>query len=356
MRSFLYLFFILVVVSSCNEDEVDTPIFSQDYGIGMYIVTDLGVSFYNNNDSLAQVQNQIFKTVNNRAIINPKKIKFYGTKAYILADDYIETVNVKTFQEKETINGFLNVVDLDYVSHDRLFVIDKDDSKVKVVDMESLDITSQIETGDSTRPVFIISNSYKSFIMNGGGSSDQIKDSTVVLIEYKDNLVALADFVGSLSVGDNPNSAVITSSGALKVLCKGIYDPINPVNNTESLLSDINQYNNQVYSTNTLTGIYNAGNLISNWNNSHCYFTAVGGVYKLNPDNLNVNPVVSVNASVINTVIESFPVNDSTTVSYEMLYMNDLDNTNTIYKYNSDLSAIVDTIIVDGNVRDINFY
>lgn len=344
------------LITSCKEEEENVAVFDQDYGEGMYIVTEFGVSFYNNNDSLAQVQNKIFKTVNNRTIINPKKIKFYGTKAYILADDYIETVNVKTFQEKETINGFLNPVDLDYVSNDRLFVIDKDDSKVKTVDMESLDIASQIETGDSTKPVFIVSNSYKSFIMNGGGSFDQIKDSTVIVIEYKDNLVALADFIGSLSVGDNPNSAVITSSGALKVLCKGSYDPINSVNNTESLLSDINQYSNQVYSTNTLTGIYNAGNLISNWDNNFCYFTAVGGIYKLNPNNLNINLIVNVNSSVINTVIESFSVNDSTTVSYEMLYMNDLDNTNTIYKYNSDLSVFVDTIIVDGNVRDINFY
>ena len=39
-----------------------------------------------------------------------------------------------------------------------------------------------------------------------------------------------------------------------------------------------------------------------------------------------------------------------------MLYMNDLDNPNTIYKYNFNLLSFTDTIIVDGNVRDINFY
>jgi hypothetical protein len=36
--------------------------------------------------------------------------------------------------------------------------------------------------------------------------------------------------------------------------------------------------------------------------------------------------------------------------------MNDTDSPNSIYKYNLDLSVFIDTIIVDGNVRDINFY
>jgi hypothetical protein len=49
-------------------------------------------------------------------------------------------------------------------------------------------------------------------------------------------------------------------------------------------------------------------------------------------------------------------VNDSTIVYYEMLYMNDVNSPNSIYKYNLDLSSFVDTIIVNGNVRDIKFY
>ena len=76
----------------------------------------------------------------------------------------------------------------------------------------------------------------------------------------------------------------------------------------------------------------------------------------LNLNTLNTNLIVSVNASVINAIVESFAVNDTTTVSYEMLYMNDADSPNSIYKYNRNLSVFVDTIIVDGNIRDINFY
>ena len=40
-----------------------------------------------------------------------------------------------------------------------------------------------------------------------------------------------------------------------------------------------------------------------------------------------------------------------------MLYVNDaINNANTIYKYNTVTSTFCDTIVVDGNVRDIAFY
>ena len=356
MKLFNYLLIATLLISSCKEDEADAPIFDENYGEGMYIVTDIGVSFYNYKDSLAQVINQIYKTVNNITISNPKKIKFNGGKAYILADNYIIVVDAKTFEHQGMISGFVNPADFDFVSNDRLFVVDKGDSKVNVVNLKNMEITSDIETGESTKPVFILSNSYKSFVLNGGELSSQIKDSTVVVIEYRDNLVALANFEGSLQVGENPNSAIFTQAGRLIVLCKGIYDVVNPNNNTASFLSDINQYSNEVYSTDILSGIYDAQNLISNFDNSRCYFTAEGGVYKLNPNTLNVTSLASVNASVINTNIESLAVNDSTIVYYEMLYMNDTNSPNSIYKYNLGLSSFVDTIIVNGTVRDIKFY
>ena len=356
MKLFNYLILFILLVASCKEDDVDT-VFYENYGEGMYVITDIGISFCSYEDSIAKITNQIYTLVNNLSVSNARKMKFRGGKAYILSDKSIIVTDVHTFEYIGEINGFLNPVDFDFIEpNSRLFVADKDDSNIKVVDLESMQIISDIETGDSTYPNFILSNSTRSFVLNGGGLSSESKDSTVVVIEYRDNLVALANFIGSLSVGDNPNSAVITSSGALKVLCKGVYDPINSSNNTESSLSNMNQYSNIVYGTDNLSGIYNAQNLISNYDKSSCYLTADGGVYRLNPDNLNLNLLVSVNSSVINTRVESFAINDTTTVFYEMLYMNDIDSPNSIYKYNLALSTYVDTIIVNGNVRGISFY
>ena len=72
--------------------------------------------------------------------------------------------------------------------------------------------------------------------MNGGGESKLLKDSTIAAIDhrYGDN-VPSADFMGSLYVGENPNSDV--NDGDVIVLCKGIYDVDNMSDNTNS--SDI---------------------------------------------------------------------------------------------------------------------
>ena len=352
MKLINYLLIALVFVSSCKEDIEPRPALEKKYGSGIYIANENGLSFYDG----YVVENQIYKTVNGNTLAGVKKIKFQGTKAYIVANNQILTANVETFENKGEVSGFVNLVDFDFISDGRLIAIDNGNSKVNIVDIEKMEITSDIETGENTMPVFIVSNSYKSFIMNGGGGSEQIKDSTAVIIEYRDSIVALANFVGNLILGNNPNSAVFSINGGLKVLCKGVYDVINSMNNTESSLSDVNQYSNEVYSTNALNGIYNAQNLISNWNNSVSYLTAEGGVYRLDPNSLNIDLIVSVNASVINTKIESLVINDSTTLSYEMLYMNDENSLNSIYKYNLDLSLFIDTIRVDSPVNDIAFY
>ena len=78
-------------------------------------------------------------------------------------------------------------------------MVDKADAKVKVVDLLTLDINSDIETGDNTQPVFIVSKWWRSIVMNGGLVAASFKDSTIVAIDYRDNLVPLANFNGSIS-------------------------------------------------------------------------------------------------------------------------------------------------------------
>ena len=348
MKLLNYLLVVLLLVSACKEE---TPELPSDYGSGMYIVTENGISFYDGE----VVKNQIYKKVNGSSILNGNKIKFRGTKAYIVTDNQILTANVKTFENKEEINGFTNAVDFDFISHDRLFVIDKGDSKVKVVDLLTSDITSDIETGDHTQPVFIVSNSYKSFVLNGGGVATQTKDSTVVAIEYRDNLVQLADFTGNLLVGDNPNSAVL--SGHLIILCQGVFDPINSINNTESSLSNVNQYSNQVYSTNILTGIYNAQNLFLVANADGYCFTAMDGIYYTSSTEASITQILPIVSDVLFVKNEQYNPTDTTTALANMLYVNDaINNASAIYKYNTATSAFCDTIVVDGAIKDIAFY
>ena len=352
MRLFLNWTVVLLLITSCKEEEVVTPVFTDDYGVGMYVVTDNGIGFYDGQ----QVTQKIYENVNNISLIGAKKIKFRGTKAYILTNNQILTANVQTFAKKEVVDGFVSAVDFDFISDNRILVVDKSDSKVKVANMLTLNIISDIETGENTNPSFIISNSYKSFVLNGGGESLINKDSTLIAIQYRDELVSTAYFMGNLHVGDNPNSAVITADGELKVLCKGIFDSSNPVSNTVSSLYDVNQYNNQVYSFMPLQSIFNAKNLTINSDNTGAYLTAEGGIYSLNIDNGSTNLIVNVNASVICAITESYADSDTSIAYSQMLYMNDLNNFGKIYKYNLNTSIFSDTITFNGNIMDISFY
>jgi hypothetical protein len=355
MKFYSYLFIILTIVSSCKEEE-DAPTFSKDYGSGMYISTDNGVSFYKD----GVVKNQIYKEVNGQALAGVEKIKFKGTKVYILAEHDLFTANIETFEDRGTTGSFVSAVDFDFVSNDRLFVVDKDDSKVKVVDIERMEITSVIETGNNTKPVFILSKWYRSYIMNGGAVSDSLKDSTIIAIDYKDELVPLADMMGSLYIGDNPNSAVNINN--LKVLCRGIYDPNNLTTQTQSTLVTINPWEIIVTATATLLGVYNASNLITNNDDTEYYFLAEGGFYKMNSNGSGVSLINSMESDILyyrDEVYSQYSITDSLTYYYnrDVLYVNDSKNSsNTIYKYNLNSDTFLDTIILDGTVKDINFY
>ena len=350
MKFYFYLFIILTIFSSCKKESEDTPAYSKDYGSGMYIVTENGISFYDGE----VVKNQIYKKVNGSSILNGKKIKFNGTKAYIITDNQILTANVKTFENKEEINGFTNVVDLDFISHDRLFILDKNDSKLKVVDLTSLDIIAQIETGDSTRPVFIVSNAYKSFALNGGGETFSERDSTVISVDYRDQLVPLADFSGSINLGYNPISAVHYYNPT--ILCKGVYNINDHSEDIESSIHKINGWDNSIINSVVLSGVYNANNLAANNEATFLYFTAHDGIYKLNSSSFSFSSILVNKANVMRMNYEIYPITDSTFYTVGMLYMNDMDNPSTIFKYNLYTSTFQDTIVVDGNVKDINFY
>ena len=357
MRLFNFTIILMILFSSCKEEEeVTVPILSENYGQGMYIVTDMGISFYNYKDPSSQIESQIFRSVNNSSIINPKSIKIDGNKGYIVANQFY-VVDINTFGLDGQVNGFTNAVQCEIIYDNRALVVDKGESSVKVIDLDNFQITQSLETGDSTKPSFIINNSITAFVLNGGGATQSKKDSTVVIIECKDGVIPLAQHAGVLSIGENPNSAVIPYN--LEILCKGVYNPSNMINNSESSLYVLNQYNQEIYSSHTLSGIYNAQDLIKNSNSSVYYFTAVGGIYRLDPITYNTNLLLNVNSDLIRTSTESYEYadTDSTTVTYynEILYMNDLDFPNKIYKYNLMSSSFEDTLVFDGTILDIQF-
>jgi len=356
MKLINYLLIALVFVSSCKEDSEEAPSFAKKYGAGIYIATDNGVSFYND----GVLDNKIFQNVNGITLNNVNKIKFKGNKAYIATEKSLFSADVETFEIKGEAAGFMNLIDFDFVAMGRIFAVDKDDAKVKVVDIDRMEITSDVEVGDSTKPVFIVSNGFRSFIMNGGAVADSLKDSTIVAIDYKDELVPFANMMGSLYIGDNPNSAVGINN-KLKVLCKGIYDTSSVVVKTEATLVTIDPWEISVTSNEPLLGIYNANNLISDDDDDIYYFTAENGVYSMSNSGTAVVQILNIVSDFLCFQDESYSVysiTDSVNYFYNrnILYLNDAeDSGNIIYKYNLDINEYIDTIEVDAPVNNISF-
>jgi hypothetical protein len=83
-------------------------------------------------------------TTNNLSLLTKSKSTGFTNPLII---PLCSNVFAKTFEHKGMISGFVKPVDFDFVSNDRLFVVDKGDSKVKVVDLKNMEITSDIETG-----------------------------------------------------------------------------------------------------------------------------------------------------------------------------------------------------------------
>ena len=350
MKLINYLLIALVFVSSCKEDNEPAPTFAKDYGDGMYIVTENGVNFYKN----GVLSSNIFQKVNGITLNNVNEIKFQGTNAFIATEKSLFSANVETFESKGEAGGFMNLVDFDFVSMNRIFAVDKDDAKVKVVDIDRMEITSEVETGENAKPVFILTSWYRSFIMNGGAVADSLKDSTIVAIDYRDELVPFANMMGSIEVGDNPNSAVFINE--LKILCKGIYDINNLSNNTFSSLSKVSPWDMELV-WNVSLGVYNAKNLTSNSSGSVLFFTANDGVYNMYNDGTSINNIISIESDVLLVKTELYAVNDTTNDYSPMFYINDaVNNPNTIYKFNQATDLFCDTIVVDSPVKDIAFY
>ena len=342
------IFFVFSLLFFSCEKEPNPNTYANNYGKGTYILTDNGLSFIKKNSSV--VENQVFKTVNGAMIKNPKSLLIYGTKLYIVGQD-LYSVNINTLELLGQVGGFSNASGCAIIPQNRAFVSDKDETLVKLVDLNSYKITSEIETATNTSPSFIINKYDKSFVLNSG--NNQMYDSTLVTITYKDNLIPLADFSGNLIIGKNPHSAV--SSGNVKILCTGIYDINNPSNNTESSFYNIYPTDLLINFSKDLSGIYNAKNLIETASGNNFYFTAEGGVYRTNTSVTNINSIISINTDVLSITEEQYAVNDSTNAWSNILYMNDLNNLGKVYKYNTTLSSFVDTISVNGNILDITF-
>ena len=354
MKLLKYLLILSVITSGCKKQEDKEPEvnLTKDYGSGMYILTDQGISFYNYLavDTLRTLTENIFKKVNNTDISQPKSLHISSKHAYIIGDK-LYIANMETFGNEGIVGGFSDPISCKKVDEDRLYVVDKGDATVKIVNLNKKEVLGHIETGDTSMPINIVGSWYRAFVMNGGGDDFANRDSSIVAIDYFQSGVVTNNFSGKLNVGYNPSSAAFSTNN-LWVLCKGVYNTQDPSNNTQSSMYKIAPWSNVIDDDKNLTGIYKADNLAINESKSRMFFSSTDGIYITD---LTIYPTLhipSVDASFI--TINTEQINDSTKVEY--LYTNDANQSGKVLKYEAWTGVFVESIDVNGNALEVAFY
>lgn len=352
MRCIKYLLILSIFISACKKDDNNNQqiIYSEDFGSGMYILTEQGISFYNylTTDSLRTVTNNIYQSVNNRNINQPKRLHIASDKAFIIGDQ-VYIANINTFANEGIIDIFSDPVDCKLIDSDRLYVVDRGDATLKIININTKEQSGHIETGNNSSPMSIEGSWYRVFIMNGG--NDNFVDSSIISIDYFESGVVVNEFSGKLDVGYNPNSAAF-STDHLWVLCKGIYNEQSLVSNTESYIYKIAPWSNIINDNKKLSNIYNAENLTINDSRSRLFFSSTDGIYITD---LTIYPILhipQINSSFIRLNTEK--INDSTSVEY--LYTNDQNQIGKVLKYEAWTGDFVESIDLNSEVLDVSFY
>ena len=333
----------------CNPEDIIDPInYPDEYGEGVYVLTAQGVTYFDNNSEGNNkiVKENIYNAVNSESLNNLRSLFIHGNHCFIVTKNSLYWVDIKTFAKRMQVNGFLDAQNCKMVNYDRIYVSDKDDSRIRVVDLSTKDFIASVETGENTNPSFILTTntSYgRAFIMNSGGNTSVNYDSTIVSIDYQDGVVPINEFSGNIIVGKNPVAALINN--LVTVLCKGIYDENNPIYNTPSSIYVVHPENLNIWSYTNLPSIYNADNLVPNSDYTKYFITAEDGVYWLDFSNYSDHLVTNKkNPSVLCINSEQYADTDSTFSDWDMLYMNDKNNNGLeyVYKYNIQLNQFVD--------------
>ena len=127
----ILLVLISFVFLSC-EPETPSQTFANNYGNGTYILTTNGLHFIKKNTN--NINNQVFELTNNVSIENPKSLLAYGSRLYIVGNDFYST-DINSLQLLGQVGGFTNASHCAIIPQNRAFVSDRDESSVKLIDL-----------------------------------------------------------------------------------------------------------------------------------------------------------------------------------------------------------------------------
>ena len=362
MKQVFWLLLSAVLFCQCGTEDASPIIYDNDYGDGLYVLTEQGVTYYDydhqdDHMNSNNIKENIFQRVNSHSISNPSSLEIINEDMYIVSSNSLYKVDISTFFKEMEVHGFVDAKKCENAKFNRIYVSDPGESEVKVIDLDDGEIIAHIKTGINVNPNDIAVNVGRAFIVNSGTDISLNYDSTMVAVNIKDGVVAINEFAGSVVLDKNPVS--VLNDGAIIVLCKGIYDNNDPSQNIQSSINRVGAGSLNIINTVPLNNIYNANNLTFNNNKTKYYITSESGVYII--DGSTYNPSLVTDRKIPSSIcvnVEQYANTDTTFAYSEILYMNnegDLQD-KYIYKYNVQLDQFVDSFMVNSKILDLKIH
>jgi len=239
---------LLIFVASCDKDSnvikgkyVKGAFVSNE---GAYGAGNGSVSFYSFEGDT--VSNNIFSNTNSRPLGDVvQSVCVYKNYAYIVvnASNKVEVVTYNDFVESGVILDLSQPRYFAGVNSDKAYITQwGDNGVVKVVDLNTLDVTKSISVGSGPENI-LIEGDY-AYVANSGGFG---RDTVVSVIDINTDEV-----VKNINVGDNPADIVIDKDENIWVLCRGYIQYAadwSIASETSGKLVKINADNNTVEET-----------------------------------------------------------------------------------------------------------
>lgn len=221
-----------LIFFSCKVDDSPAPsVSAQD---GYFIINEGGfgnanttLSFYNRQDN--SVLNNVFRNANNRPLGDQtQSMTIFDGRGFIVVQNSskVEVIDRETFESLATIGpdeGIISPRHFVGINPTKGYVTDWGadglSGTLKVLDLDSYQVTSTIPIGAGPNELILIDN--RVYVTNSGGLGS---DNTVVEVDPQTDTI-----VNTIVVGDNPSSLTTDAEGSIWVVGGGklVYDPVD---------------------------------------------------------------------------------------------------------------------------------
>ena len=213
------------LLTSCNKKTIDTPIYNNEIGKGVFVLNEgtftyanSSLTFYDN--AADTVGNNIFYKANMAPIGDiAQSLCLHDNSLFIVVNNsgYVYKVDAKTVKYQAKLDNLNSPRFMIPVGDGKAYISDLERTGLWVVDINEMKVTGFVETGNTTDRMIRIGD--KLFVCNWSNYYlPETSNETVQVID-----IASDSYIADIKVSKEPNSMVLDSAGMLWVLCSGGY-------------------------------------------------------------------------------------------------------------------------------------